>query len=214
MYACTNSLATAEEKGFNIRVVSYLRSQAATVGSNFMRTLIIITILSLTIYSCSSDKNNKDNMGFFDKLFGNKDSINKPENKITNVDKTSQTYLDYQNKLLTTRAFYPFDRWRESYNDGMTQYTKENCNKTKKVFDDLITSLIEIGENASEEQKKQLFKTAILKTNQLNDEIDGLIETGEREDLCELTDKITIACGLDPHKFGAGEGLASEWREW
>lgn len=47
-------------------------------------------------------------------------------------------------------------------------------------------------------KKIKQFKTAILNTNKMNDEIDDLIETGEREDLCELTDKITIACGLDP----------------
>ncbi|WP_131555280.1 hypothetical protein [Pedobacter frigiditerrae] len=153
-------------------------------------------------------------MGFFDKLFGKKGSTNKPKNQTSNIDKTSQIYIDYQNKLLETKQFYPFDRWRESYNDGLTQYTKQNCDKTKKVFDDLIASLIDLGGNGSEAQKKELFKTAIIKTNKLNDEIDGLIETGEREDLCELTDKITIACGLDPHKYGDGEGLASEWREW
>ncbi len=145
-------------------------------------------------------------MGFFDKLFGKKDSVNKPQNQTTNID--------YQKKLLATKEFYPFDKWRESYNDGLTQYTKQNCDKTKKVFDDLITSLINLGENGSEEQKKELFKSAIIKTNILNDEIEGLIETGEREDLCELTDKITVACGLDPHKYGSGEGLASEWRKW
>lgn len=153
-------------------------------------------------------------MGFFDKLFGKKDSTNKPENTRANVDKTNQTYIDYQKKLLATKEFYPFDRWRESYNDGLTQYTKENCEIIKKVFDDLISSLVDLGENGSEVQKKELFKIAIIKTNKLNDEIEGLIETGEREDLCELTDKITIACGLDPNKYGDGEGLASEWREW
>lgn len=141
-------------------------------------------------------------MGFSNKLFSKKDNANQSEN------------AGYRNKLLATKAFYPFDRWRQNYNEGLPQYTAENCNKIKKVFDDLITSIIEKGANASEEQKKQLFKTAILKTNQLNEEIDGLIETGEREDLCELTDKITLACGLNPDKYGEGEGLASEWREW
>jgi len=153
-------------------------------------------------------------MGFLDKLFGKKDSTNKAENTSSNIDKTSQTYIDYQKKLSATKEFYPFDRWRESYNDGLTQYTKENCEKIKKVFDDLINSLAELGKNGSEEQKKELFKIAIIKTNKLNDEIEDLIETGEREDLCELTNKITIACGLDPNKYGDGEGLASEWREW
>ena len=122
--------------------------------------------------------------------------------------------MEYQNKLLSEKKFYPFGNWRKSYDDGLTQYTAENCNKAKKIFDDLIDALVDIGENASEAQKKEVFKAAILKTNQLSEEIDDLIETGEREDLCKLTNKITTACGLDPNKYGDGEGLASEWREW
>ena len=74
--------------------------------------------------------------------------------------------------------------------------------------------MVDAGERANEKQKMELFKIAILKTNQLNNAIVGLIETGEREDLYELTDKITAASGLDPNKYGAGEGLASKWREW
>ena len=100
-----------------------------------MRATTLLTILSLTILGCSSEQKNKDNMGFFDKLFGKKDSANKPENKTANTDKTGQTSIDYQNKLLATKQFYPFDKWSESYNEGLTQYTKENCQKTKKVFD-------------------------------------------------------------------------------
>jgi hypothetical protein len=153
-------------------------------------------------------------MGFFDKLFGKKSTVNQAVNKAGNINKVSGADTSYKKQLLAVKQFYPFARWQENYNDGLTQYTKQNCNSIQKVFDDLIASLISIGETASEEQKKQLFKTAILKTNELNEAIDDLIETGEREDLCELTDKITIACGLDPLKYGSLEGLASEWREW
>jgi len=42
----------------------------------------------------------------------------------------------------------------------------------------------------------------------------GIIETGEREDLCELIDKITIAAGLNPEDYAQGDGLADLWREW
>jgi hypothetical protein len=128
--------------------------------------------------------------------------------------KTQQTRMEYQTRPLATKQYYPFDNWRESYNEGLTHYTEKNCNAIKKVFDKLINSLIAIGESASEKQKVELFKNAILRTNELNDEIEDLIETGEREDLCDLTNKITLACGLDPEKYGDGEGLASEWREW
>ena len=122
--------------------------------------------------------------------------------------------VNYQKKLLATKEAYPFVLWRKRYDYGLTQYTQGNCDKAKKVFDDLIDELINIGEQASEAQKVALFKKAILHTNKLNDQISGLIETEEREELCELTNRITIACGLDPHQYGGGEGLADEWRAW
>jgi hypothetical protein len=121
----------------------------------------------------------------------------------------------YRDSLNTTKAFYPFDNWRNAYNDGLSQYTEGNCNQAKKIFDDLISDLIKLGKGAKEADKILLFKKAILRTNDLNAKTDdALIETGEAEQLVDLTNKIAIACGIDPTKYGDGEGPASEWREW
>lgn len=121
----------------------------------------------------------------------------------------------YRDGLNKTKAFYPFANWRKAYNDGLTQYTEANCNAAKKIFDDLVADLIKLGKGAKEADKIALFRKAILKTNDLNDKTDGtLIETGEAEELVELTNRISIACGIDPTKYGGGEGPASEWRDW
>lgn len=48
----------------------------------------------------------------------------------------------------------------------------------------------------------------------MNDADDSLIETGEREDLCELIDQITIASGLNPQDYVKGKRIADVWREW
>ena len=134
---------------------------------------------------------------------------------LLSCNNTNKTDMEYQAKLNEAKKYYPFDKWREAFNDGLVQYTKENCNRAKQIFDNLILDLINIGENASEEDKIALFKKAILATNEHDTACEHrLIETGEREQLCELTDQITIACGLDPSKYGNNEGLASEWREW
>ena len=129
--------------------------------------------------------------------------------------------MNYKEKLEATKILYPFDKWREWFlpNEdedfgGMEQYTPENCDKAQAVLDNLINQLVSLGENASETDKVELFKNAILQLNDLNDSIRGLIETGEREDLCELIDLITVASGLDPEDYGDGEGIADEWREW
>lgn len=117
----------------------------------------------------------------------------------------------YADQLHAVKARYPFPRWRKNYDRGMEQYSPENCDAMQDAFDTLITDLITLGEQASEEQKVALFKTAIEATNERDK---GMIETGEREDLCDLTHHITVAAGIDPTKYGNGEGLASEWREW
>jgi hypothetical protein len=129
--------------------------------------------------------------------------------------------MTYKEKLEATRALYPFDKWRELFKpkpeddwDGMPQYSPENCDKAQKVLDDLIGTLLELGEHSEEKQKVELFKKAITQLNTLNKEIDGLIETGEREDLCDLFDQITIAAGLNPKDYANGEGIADMWRRW
>ena len=96
----------------------------------------------------------------------------------------------------------------------MIEYTEENCNAAKHIFDNLIDDLVKLGKNSKEKDKITLFKKAVISLNQLERKVNGLIETGEREDLCELINQITIASGLNPHDYANGEGLASLWRDW
>jgi hypothetical protein len=130
--------------------------------------------------------------------------------------------MTYTEKLESTKKEYFFKEWIEkSIPDededfpGMEQYSEENCMRAQKIFDDLLDGLILKGQNAPESEKIALFKICVLALNDLNKEIDnGFIETNEREDLCELIDKITIAAGLNPEEYSDGEGLSDEWREW
>lgn len=117
------------------------------------------------------------------------------------------TPTSYADLLNATRQQYPFDRWRRFYQQPEE---KQGCDAVQGIFDTLVAGLIALGPEASEADKKQLFQQAIEATNDHED----IIETGEREDLCELTNTITTACGLHPADYGDGEGLASEWREW
>jgi hypothetical protein len=118
---------------------------------------------------------------------------------------------DYAKKLSETKKTYPFTRWRES---GLDQYTEEACASFATVFDHLIQSLVTLGEQAPEEKKLSAFKEAVEALNGLNAEDESLIETGEREDLCELCNVVAAAAGLNPEDYGDGEGPASEWRDW
>jgi len=118
---------------------------------------------------------------------------------------------DYRTKFDEAVSAYPFPRWQQS---GLAQYSEEACGAFAAVFDRLIQELVRAGEGASEQTKRDLFHQAVDALNALNEQDESLIETAEREDLCELVNRITVACGLDPSQYGVGEGLASEWREW
>ncbi len=130
--------------------------------------------------------------------------------------------MTYVEKLEQTKAIYPFNNWREAFfpneehgSEGMEQYSEENCSAAESILDRLIADLGAAGEDVPEEQKVKFFQTAVEYLNELNDENDGcFIETGEREDLCELFDQIAIAAGIDVEKYGDGDGIASEWRDW
>ncbi len=130
--------------------------------------------------------------------------------------------MSYSELLENTKQNYPFSRWRALYfpdpedveSEGMEQYTEENCDAAKIIFDNLIHGLVNIGEHAAESEKVALFKTAVESLNELGEKVDDLIETGEREDLCDLIDKVTIAAGLNPEDYADGAGIADEWRDW
>jgi len=118
---------------------------------------------------------------------------------------------DYRSRFDSVVARYPFQRWQQS---GLEQYTAKSCAAFTEVFDQLIAGLVDLGEQATEQAKLDLIKNAVEKLNALNEDDESLIETGEREDLCELVNLVASACGLDPSRYGDGEGPASEWRDW
>ncbi len=130
--------------------------------------------------------------------------------------------MSYSTRLESIKIEYPFSRWRELFfpdpeddeSEGMEQYTEENCHAAEAIFDKLIGDLIIIGEHAPEQEKTVLFKVAVESLNALSEKVDDLIETGEREDLCELIDHISIAAGLNPKDYADGEGIADLWRKW
>lgn len=154
--------------------------------------------------------------------------IHKNQNKNSEQESRSMNRYDhiieYENLSNTSanvealekcKIDYPFSRWRfNSTQHGMKQYSEENCEAIEMLFDELIADLKLLPIDSSAEDKVLLFKYAVLSTNTMNDRIMGFIETGEREDLCELMDKISLAAGLEPEEFADGEGIASEWREW
>ena len=72
----------------------------------------------------------------------------------------------------------------------MFQYTRRNCHAAREVCDKLLAGMLEIREGAAEAKKMALFKDAVIALHQLNaDNKHSLIETGQREDLCNCLTK-------------------------
>ena len=127
-----------------------------------------------------------------------------------------QSDEEFKKKLNEVKELYPFDYWYETlYKENeMEQYTLANCKAAQNIMDNLIDELLELGLEVDAEKKMEKFKKAVISFNQLDEAAEGLIETDERETLCEIIDRVGVACGLIPELYGGGDGIASEWREW
>ena len=135
---------------------------------------------------------------------------------MTNADRRESlqdAQESYADRLSRWRNSLPFSDWRTNFQRGLEQYTQANCDQAERILKALVDGLIKVGETAPEAKKVILFKAAVEALNALNAET-NMIETGEREELCELFNLIAVDCGIDPSKYGSGEGLASEWRDW
>lgn len=66
----------------------------------------------------------------------------------------------------------------------------------------------------------QSIQTLVLALNTVNEDFnEEVIETGEREDLCEFIDAVIIGRGIDIEALAAAQGcrryeLTDEWRDW
>lgn len=89
-------------------------------------------------------------------------------------------------------------------------YTQKHIDGCSKIIDDYFAALKVIPALKSEECIAKAVKSAVLKLNHLNEECDGnLIETDQREELCELILSAAKQVGLE-----SNEDLTEEWREW
>ena len=103
-------------------------------------------------------------------------------------------------------------RWVEKSEDGLEQYSKENCKQAEAIILDLTKELRGL-KPGNVLVKEELIKHCVLKLNKFNDSLDGcFIETGEREELSDLFDNIADAIGLNVQDYP--DGIASKWRDW
>ena len=90
-------------------------------------------------------------------------------------------------------------------------YTQADIDRCARIIDGFLASLEGLPKGKRNESILKLVKAAVLKLNKLNERCDGaLIETYEREQLCELIITATKRAGLVSDVYD----ITEEWRAW
>lgn len=119
---------------------------------------------------------------------------------------------DTKSELELIKANLGILDWVGKVEAGLEQYSKNNCKKLEAIISNMISQLELIG-SGNVTDKEEIIKNGVLEINCLNNSLNGcFIETGEREELCDIFDNIAEAAGLDLQAYE--DGIASKWREW
>lgn len=95
-----------------------------------------------------------------------------------------------------------------SADGGDPGYTEADIGRCASILDGYLSRVSGAGRNA--DVVMGAVKDVVLELNELNERCDsGLIETDQREQICELIILAAAAAGV-----GSGEDLTEEWREW
>lgn len=110
---------------------------------------------------------------------------------------------DYERRLVATKSAFQFQHWPARARPAVVA-----------VFDRLLRNLLIAGESASEAQKVECFARAVAELNEINRRDRTIIETSEAEQLVDIGNQVAKAVGLDPKRYGHGEGPLSAGRDW
>ena len=88
-------------------------------------------------------------------------------------------------------------------------YTNEDIERCMTIVDKYLGDLA-TGSKLSQQAIHDVVKTAVVNLNLLNEKCDGsLIETDQREDLCQLILVAATQAGLETE-----DDITEQWREW
>ena len=97
----------------------------------------------------------------------------------------------------------------EDYEEFEVEYTQADIDKCGEILDEYIDALIK--SNKDETLIVESVKKVILELNSLNKKCEHeLIETNQREDLCQFIEDASIIAGLTKSE----NDITEEWREW
>lgn len=79
----------------------------------------------------------------------------------------------------------------------------------RKVFREAIDGLIALGPQPKKRAVAPVIRRCVEQLNLLDEQYDGFIETGERDELCGEINEMLYVAGLR-----GCDGMADRWREW
>ncbi len=125
--------------------------------------------------------------------------------------------LDLKQSLLADMTSYMKYGGAEDENDPDYDpefdagYTEEHVKRCGEIIGAFLDKLENVSAQNKNESIKDAVKTAVLELNQLNDDSEGnMIETDQREQLCEIIISAANSAGLVSDAYD----ITEEWREW
>jgi hypothetical protein len=93
--------------------------------------------------------------------------------------------------------------------------------RTETLLKEFVASVDQCSSSASDFPKvMRSVETLVVALNKVNEDFDhGVIETDEREELCEFIDEVIVARGIDIEALAAAQNcdpyeITDQWREW
>ena len=124
---------------------------------------------------------------------------------------TIKYVIKYREKIVANVVDEMLSFLHDCNEDGVDAgYTEDDIDECKAILFDYIDALSTMEDPIDEDVMAEVEGT-VLALNELNENTDcALIETVEREAICEIIQEAAEECGLE-EKY---DDVTEEWREW
>jgi len=124
------------------------------------------------------------------------------------MNKILEELNEIKNKVIQGMFSYLEQIDDDNFDPG---YTKDDVNKCSEILTMYLSSVLASEIHGNAFKILDLVKSTVVSLNELNDDCDyNLIETDQREAICELISSAAEKAGLESEE----NDITEEWREW